>query len=127
MAQPGGNHSLMPYAGVLAALFVLTVLTVAVARVDFGHPTNDIIALAIAGTKATLVVLFFMHVYESSRLIKVSVVASVVCLICLFFFILVDTMSRNFAAERFGPTAIENADLSGGPRPADDHGGDAHH
>jgi cytochrome c oxidase subunit 4 len=50
--------------GVLAAvwggLVLLTVLTVAAAEVDLGN-LNLYIALVIAGTKATLVVLYFMH------------------------------------------------------------------
>ena len=50
-----------------AALLVLTVLTVAVAQFDFtkyGLPDlNIIVALAIAVIKASLVCLFFMHLY----------------------------------------------------------------
>jgi caa(3)-type oxidase subunit IV len=47
-------------AAVFAALVMLTAATVAVAGVDLGN-LNLYIALAIAGTKATLVVLYFMH------------------------------------------------------------------
>jgi cytochrome c oxidase subunit IV len=47
-------------AAVFAALVLLTALTVAVAGVDLGS-LNIYVALAIAGLKATLVVLFFMH------------------------------------------------------------------
>ena len=47
-------------AAVLAALLVLTVATVAVAQVDLGN-LNLYVALGIAGTKATLVLLYFMH------------------------------------------------------------------
>ncbi|MGD0382797.1 MAG: cytochrome C oxidase subunit IV family protein [Thermoguttaceae bacterium] len=45
---------------VLAALLVMTLLTVAAAREDLGS-WNLIIALGIATIKAALVVLFFMH------------------------------------------------------------------
>jgi cytochrome c oxidase subunit 4 len=45
---------------VLAALLVMTLLTVAAARFDLGS-WNLIIALGIATIKAALVVLFFMH------------------------------------------------------------------
>ena len=48
--------------GVFGALFVLTILTVAASEVDFGE-LNLIIALAIAVVKASLVVLFFMHLF----------------------------------------------------------------
>jgi cytochrome c oxidase subunit IV len=47
-------------ATVLAALVALTALTVAAAGVDLGS-LNIYVALGIAGVKATLVVLFFMH------------------------------------------------------------------
>jgi cytochrome c oxidase subunit 4 len=46
--------------GVFAALTVLTVITYAASLVDFGE-LNLIVALAIAVVKASLVVLFFMH------------------------------------------------------------------
>ena len=49
-------------AAVFAALMVLTGLTVAVAQVDLGN-LNLYLALGIAALKASLVVLFFMHLY----------------------------------------------------------------
>ena len=62
------------YLPVFAALMVLTVLTWRVALVDLGR-VNDVVALTIAVTKALLVVLFFMHVRYSTRLIDLTVVA----------------------------------------------------
>ena len=44
----------------LAALLVLTVVTVSAAGMDFG-PYNTVIAIVIATCKASLVALFFMH------------------------------------------------------------------
>ena len=55
------------YVVVFAALLVLTVATVTVSYVDLG-PASVVVALAIAFTKAVLVVLFFMHLRESSGL-----------------------------------------------------------
>ena len=55
------------YLAVFAALMVGTFLTVQAAHQDFGA-WNTVIAMAIAITKATLVVLFFMHVKYSTRL-----------------------------------------------------------
>jgi cytochrome c oxidase subunit 4 len=50
------------YGAVLAALLMLTVITVAASRVNFGsNMTNVIIAMLIASIKASLVALFFMH------------------------------------------------------------------
>ena len=54
--------------GVFAALLVLTGVTVAVAYQDLGR-WSAVAALGIAGLKGTLVVLYFMHVRYSSRLI----------------------------------------------------------
>jgi cytochrome c oxidase subunit 4 len=51
---------LLILAAVFWALLVLTALTVAVSQFDMG-PINLYVALAIAGLKATLVVLYFMH------------------------------------------------------------------
>jgi cytochrome c oxidase subunit 4 len=53
------------YVTVLIALLVLTVITVAVSRVDFGA-LNIVIAMLIASVKALVVALFFMHLkYEN--------------------------------------------------------------
>ena len=63
------------YFFIFFALLVLTALTVWIAFRDFGV-WNDLIALTIAVSKATLVVLFFMQVYYSSKLSKLTVVSS---------------------------------------------------
>jgi cytochrome c oxidase subunit 4 len=55
------------YYTIYAILIVCTGLTVWIAFLDLG-PLNTIAALAIAVLKATLVVLFFMHVKYSTRL-----------------------------------------------------------
>jgi cytochrome c oxidase subunit 4 len=67
------NHhivSIKTYLIVFAALMVLMILTVAVAFFDFGI-LNKGIALSIATTKAALVMLFFMHLRYSSKLVWV--------------------------------------------------------
>lgn len=81
------------YIGVLCALVVFTCLTAWVAFHNF-DPYNDIIAIAIAATKTTLVVLFFMHVKYGTRLTKLIVGSSVVWLLILFCFTLSDYLSR---------------------------------
>jgi caa(3)-type oxidase subunit IV len=55
-----GKHTGL-YMGVFAALFVGTVVTVAVSRVHFSHAGNIVVALLIAGAKASLVAAIFMH------------------------------------------------------------------
>ncbi len=53
--------------GVWAALMVLTVLTVSVTSVDLGYTLNLVVAMAIATVKATLVMLFFMHLWWDKK------------------------------------------------------------
>jgi len=55
---------------------------------------NTFVALAIAFAKATCVVLYFMHVKYSSRLIGLFVVSSILWLIILFAFTLSDYWTR---------------------------------
>ncbi len=51
-------------AGIFAALICLTVVTVAVSRIDLGS-MNSVVAIAVATVKAALVAAFFMHLrYE---------------------------------------------------------------
>jgi cytochrome c oxidase subunit IV len=52
--------------------------------VHLGDPWNDVVALAIALTKATLVVLFFMHVKWGSPMVKLTVLTAVLFLLILF-------------------------------------------
>jgi cytochrome c oxidase subunit 4 len=80
---------------VFGALMVLTAVTVAVAFVDLGR-FNVVVALAVAVLKAALVVLFFMHVKYSSRLIQLVVIASLVWLVILFGITLSDYLTRGW-------------------------------
>src|SRR5689334_175212 len=64
------------YFGVFFALLVLTGTTVAVAFIDLG-PFNNVVALGIAVFKASLVILYFMHVRYSTRLTSLVIVSGV--------------------------------------------------
>ena len=64
------------YYAIFVTLMLLTWATVQIAFVDLGL-LNSIIALTIAVIKATLVVLFFMHVRYSSRLTQIVIVAGI--------------------------------------------------
>ena len=83
------------YYWVFIALIVGTGLTVAAAEVDMG-PLNNIVMLAIACTKALLVILFFMHVRWSSRLTWVTVASGFFWLLILFGLTMTDYMSRGW-------------------------------
>ena len=54
------------YVGIFTALLVLTGVTVAVTFIDLG-PLNNLVALSIAVIKATMVLLYFMHLRYSRR------------------------------------------------------------
>lgn len=81
------------YVGVFLALCVLTVVTVQVTGHDFG-PFNLVVALGIAITKATLVVLYFMHARYSPRLTGIVIASSLAFLVILVFLLLTDYISR---------------------------------
>jgi cytochrome c oxidase subunit 4 len=70
-----------------------TTLTVAASYVNLGI-FNPIIALGIACTKATLVVLFFMHVKYSTRLTMLTVGAGIFMFLVLVGMTLSDYISR---------------------------------
>jgi cytochrome c oxidase subunit 4 len=83
------------YYGVFAALVVGTILTYAAALVDLG-PLNNVVMLAIAGTKAALVILFFMHVRWSTRLTWVVAMSGFFWLLILFVLGMADYMTRGW-------------------------------
>jgi cytochrome c oxidase subunit IV len=90
------------YFAIFFALAILTVVTVIAAKFDFGPLlgvqmggfANNVVALGIACTKATLVVLFFMHVKYESKLVGLAVVASVVWLAFLILITISDYLTR---------------------------------
>ncbi|MPZ18000.1 MAG: caa(3)-type oxidase subunit IV [Luteitalea sp.] len=85
------------YLTIFTALVVGTVATVAVAGVDLGW-LNTPVALAIAITKASLVVLFFMHVRYSPRLIQLTAVAGFIWFLIMVTFTLSDYLTRDILA-----------------------------
>jgi cytochrome c oxidase subunit 4 len=83
------------YYAVFAALMVGTALTVLVAFYDLG-PLNNVLMLGIAMTKATLVILYFMHVRWSSRLTWVVAASGFVWLLILFGITMTDYLTRGW-------------------------------
>jgi cytochrome c oxidase subunit 4 len=81
------------YFTVFALLLTLTLLTVLVAYKNLG-PMNVVAAVTIAVIKATLVVLFFMHVRYSDRLTWIVVIAAVLFLGILLVLSMTDYLSR---------------------------------
>ncbi len=89
------------YYAIFGALMILTGVTVGAAFVNLGS-FNFPVAIAIAITKATLVILFFMHVKYSSRLTKMVVGMSFFFLFILFGLTLTDYLSRGWYASPRG-------------------------
>ena len=83
------------YITIFVTLMVLTAITVAVAYVNLGE-FNKIVALGIASVKATLVILYFMHVKYSSRLTKLVVVSGFFFLFLLLGLTMADYASREW-------------------------------
>jgi cytochrome c oxidase subunit IV len=89
--------SVRVYLTIFLALLVGTALTVAAAFYDFKVPgMNTIIALSIATIKATLVVLYFMHVRYSARLVWVIVASALFWMAILFAFTFSDYFTRDW-------------------------------
>ena len=83
------------YIAVFLALLALTAATTAAAFHDLG-PLNNVVALGIAVLKATLVVLFFMHVRYGTRLIPLVVLAGLFWLVILIALSLTDYWTRGW-------------------------------
>lgn len=114
MSEHAHTPSLRIYFAVFALLLVLTGVTIGSAFIDLGGAAdrivhgssagggsvgflaglNTIVALAIAGTKAVFVALFFMHLRDSPRLIWIVAVGGFLWLALLIGLTLTDVMTR---------------------------------
>jgi cytochrome c oxidase subunit 4 len=81
------------YFGVFGALIALTLLTVALSFIEL-HQWHAYIGIAIAAGKAALVILFFMHVLHSHRLIWSVIIAALLWLSILMVLTLADNLTR---------------------------------
>jgi cytochrome c oxidase subunit 4 len=91
------------YFRVFAALMALLGATVVIAYIHLGK-LNIIVALTIAVIKMTLIILYFMHVRYSSRLLWVFVGAGFFWLMILFALSFSDFLTRGWLPQ---PTAWE--------------------
>ncbi len=78
---------------VLLGLLVLTITTYGAARIDLGR-FNFVAAMLIAGAKASLVVLYFMHARYSSKLTRIVILAGLSWFAILFILTLNDYLTR---------------------------------
>lgn len=100
------------YLSVFAALLVMTALTTWVAYIDLGVG-NTVVALSIASIKAILVLLIFMHVRWSSRLVQIIAASGL-----LFFFFLISFTYADYASRQQvrGWEPIESEETAAEPR-----------
>jgi cytochrome c oxidase subunit 4 len=75
-------------------LLIFTVTTVVTGRMDLGD-YNIVLALLIATIKATLVVLFFMHMSEAAGANRLVFVVSVIFVIVMMLGVFGDLLTRN--------------------------------
>ena len=92
------EHHIVPksvYFLVFAALIALTWVTAIVSTIDLG-PLNIYVALSIAIFKASLVILFFMHVKCGTRLTKMIILCGLYWLLLLLFIAMADLWTRGW-------------------------------
>lgn len=85
--------SFMQLGLVLAVLLVLTGVTVGMSYIHLGY-LNIPIALAIACTKVSFVLLFFMHLKYEGRVINISFISTIIVLAILISFTFWDVAYR---------------------------------
>ena len=88
--------SVKVYLMIFLSLIAGTALTIWAGLQDFPGPLNVVIALTIAVIKATLVVLYFMHVRYSSRLIWVIFASALFWMGILFALTFSDYWTRHW-------------------------------
>jgi cytochrome c oxidase subunit IV len=92
-------HYVVPksiYFKVSVWLFALMIATVVASQIDL-EGWNVPLAMVIAAAKATLIVLFFMHVRYGSPLVRLFAMSGFVWLAILFAFVAADVLTRNWA------------------------------
>lgn len=88
------THGVGRYFVVWVLLLIFTATTVITGRMDLGS-ANIFIALLIASVKATLVVLFFMHMTEAPGANRLVFVVSLVFSVVLMIGVFGDLWTRN--------------------------------
>ena len=96
------------------SLLVLTLVTVLATKIDFGANINLAVAMVIAVTKATLVILFFMHLRYDKLFHTVVFVSAILAASLFVGFTLMDT-SQYQDTNIWTPTSPPRAPY--GPRP----------
>ena len=100
------EHIVYPrvYITIFLVFMVGTGLTVLAAFRDFPGPLNAVVALTIAVVKATFVVLYFMHVRYSQRLIWLVIGSALFWLAIMFALTISDYWTRRLATTSIATT-----------------------
>ena len=94
MPEHAKSSPLKMYFGIWAALLIFTFVTCKAAFIELGR-FNAAVALGIATLKATLVALFFMHVWHAGeKLTKVVVISALFFLLLLLGLTMTDYATR---------------------------------
>jgi len=81
MTHTAAHH--LRYIGIWLGLVVLTIVTVTTAGLGVGR-IGIVIVLAIAATKSTMVLLWFMHLATEKRLLLKLLVPIAICVLAIF-------------------------------------------
>lgn len=123
------DHPITPHIFTLAALMGLTVITWATASyLKAGEPWDTLIALAIALTKASLVIMIFMHVREASRLVKLVAFSGFFWVFLFFAYLVADVQTRQDATvyEGWQPDVRKVYAAEGAAHHGEGHGDESH-
>lgn len=107
MSRSSHNHNephaapLWVLVAVCVSLMILTYLTVTATYIDLGGEGNLFLAMGIATLKASLVVLFFMHLFWDKPVNSFVFIASLIFVTLFIVFALMDTL-------QYQPIMIEN-------------------
>ena len=112
------KHGIGRYVGIWLILLFLTILTVVTGKMT----ANIYLAMGIATLKATLVVLFFMHLWDEGGVNRMVFVVSAVFVAVLMLFTFGDLMTRpNMTLPYEGPQPYKAAGSSHQAAPPAQH------
>ena len=92
--RSGRPHGAGRYLAVWVGLLALTALTYLARRAEVPEPWHLVVALAIAVTKASLVALFFMHLWEHAGAVRLTVLTAVAFAALLIGLVVLDSSTR---------------------------------
>ena len=89
------DNTIQTYSVVFALLLILLGVTIGVAYINLGT-LNVLVALGIAGSKAALILWYFMHLRDSSRLVQVFALSGLLWLLVMIALTMSDYLNRAF-------------------------------